>query len=261
MKRVLLPKLPTPEHSVEIPKNEAKHLIQVLRVEEGELLEAIDGQGGGVLACFKNRHLHYSAELGRTHSGHVLPITLAVSILKNNAMSLVIEKAVELGVRSIVPLMTEFSVVKIKQGEEKFISRWNKTAAQALKQCGRLEALKVMPPQKIEDFLTTAKMSLLFWCDETSVLGATNAKSLLDFRDLLPSFLEYGLLIGPEGGFSPKERELLRKYTIVRSIHLGPLVLRAETAVIYSCSVLSALLHSHITDKNERGAMQNQKKL
>ncbi|MBI4924898.1 MAG: 16S rRNA (uracil(1498)-N(3))-methyltransferase [Bdellovibrio sp.] len=247
MKRVLVPHLPgLDDNTVVIPKNELVHLVQVLRTREGEAIEVIDGQGGCVIAVLKKEgkkyFLEYVSPLTRSIANQVLPVILEIGILKNDAMSLVIEKSVELGIRRLVPVITEHCVVKVHE-TQKILVRWNKIAEQTLKQCGRLNKLEIFTPVTLKTMLQEELQGARFWCDET--IENTKYCSLLDYEECIKQNTSLHLLIGPEGGFSEKERQSLTQCN-VKSISLGPLILRSETAVISACSVLAAILRDNL---------------
>lgn len=258
MKRLLSPLLPRSGHPVSLSEKEAHHALRVLRLVDGSKVEVLDGKGNHVLALLRLHkdqvELEYAGEASR-ESTLPLPLILEMSLLKGEAMEWVVEKAVELGVHQFVPLLSSHSVVQVKKkGPEVFQSRWQKIADQALKQCGRLERMQVQPPLLLEDLLHQASSQpplLRFWCDEagrhdsTSLLKSLE-KSLasVSLSQTIQPLKSLRLLVGPEGGWSHTERELLKKSepALIRRVHLGPLVLRAETAALFGISVIVAYM-------------------
>lgn len=236
MKRVLCPKLPAPGHSVPLPENEAHHAVQVFRLKDGDRVEALDGQGGAVVAILRNRAgammLEFEKPVQKGGS-ETLPIRLEMSVLKGDAMEWVVEKAVELGVETFVPVVTAHTVVQLeRKGEAFFQARWQRIADQSLKQCGRLNRMEVALPVTLETLLAGPKQAR-YWCDEEKESGEFLGS--LDYS----AVQSVSLLIGPEGGWSFRERDLLRISGGAR-VSLGPLVLRAETAAIFAISVAVA---------------------
>ncbi|MCM2322777.1 MAG: 16S rRNA (uracil(1498)-N(3))-methyltransferase [Oligoflexia bacterium] len=253
MKRVLSKILPTPGQPVRLAEAEAEHAVKVLRLRDGDQLEALDGLGKAAIVTLRTRgggavflELAEGGDQPIRHEERASPpVVLEMAVLKGDAMEWVVEKAVELGVRSLIPTVTAHTVVQLRQkGPEAFRERWQKIADQALKQCGRLESLRIELPRTLEELLTThpgSPGSPRLWCDEAG-------------RDQLPYLPEWiaqheknfslyqslHLLIGPEGGWSPNERELLTRSApgTVR-VGLGPWVLRAETAAIFGTSWLT----------------------
>jgi len=205
--------------STEIPESEANHLISVLRLKPGDTIELLDGHGKAANAnlFYKGKSLH--AELISTPAGnpnlHSNPLHLSMAILKGDAMEWVVEKAVELGVRTLTPFQSEFSVVDLrKKGPEAFQERWQKIADQALKQCGRLSRMTVTLPTTFENILSSKHE--LVWLDETLAYESDstqwNESYLPGVADRIFQHTpdaEPELIIGPEGGFSPNEKNRL----------------------------------------------------
>ena len=171
MRKALCEQLPTKVgDSVEIPQSESNHLISVLRLKSTDIIELIDGNGKTAQARLFYKGKSLFAELTTAPIEKIelqsLPIHLSMAILKGDAMEWVIEKAVELGARSLTPFESEFSVVDLrKKGPEVFQDRWQKIADQALKQCGRLSRMTVEMPTTFENVLL--KKTQLIWLDET----------------------------------------------------------------------------------------------
>ncbi len=250
LRKLLAPLLPKPGTPAELPLDEAKHALQVLRLESGDPVEVIDGHGNAVHARLERSGKRVFVEyigpvIVVNPSAQVLPITLEQAILKGDAMSWVIEKAVELGVQNFVPVVTARTVVQIdKKGPEALVARWEKIANQSLKQCGRLRKMKICAPKLLQDLESGVDR---FWCDEST--QNESACFLWNEIDKIPLSLsqEIHLLIGPEGGWEPTERQILMSYPDfgnrrLRQISLGPLVLRAETATLFSISLLTGFL-------------------
>jgi 16S rRNA (uracil1498-N3)-methyltransferase len=251
MKRVLCPTLPSPDQPVELPSEEARHLTQVLRLSDGASVEAMDGAGHAVLGTLRIRGKRTLLEFQRAiesvaHEPGLVPVTLEISILKGEAMEWVVEKAVELGIRSLVPVITAHTVVQLdRKGPEVFRARWQKIADQALKQCGRRHRLEVREPIELEQLLAReahTDQEPRLWCDEASRVG-----SMPLARELERIASPCRILIGPEGGFSEIERQLLPTSSV--AVSLGPLVLRAETAAIAAMSLASARFYARELDK------------
>lgn len=250
MKRVLVSELPRPGHMVPLPESEANHAIKVLRLRNGDVVEVLDGQGHSAYGILRIKSDGVRLEHTQDGAGSPLtqqviwPIVLEIATLKGEAMEWVIEKSVELGVKRLVPLLTAHTVVQIKgKGPNVFQQRWQKIADQSLKQCGRLERMEVDSPTPLEALVTHFPASPAvprLWCDE----GVLNShRDLAHWVAKSPfSFTEVRLLIGPEGGWSEKEREMLLRSGghSTLCLTLGPWVLRSETAALFGISLLSA---------------------
>lgn len=251
MRRALVTELPKKGFSIELDEVESKHLSAVLRLNEDDEVELLNGTGGAVRASIRYRGkkvwVEGLSDLIQNPRLNSRPIHLNLSILKGDAMEWVIEKAVEMGVKSMTPIETDYTVVQIKKkGVEGFLERWQKIADQSLKQCGRLERLIIQTPSTLEDVF--AKKQMNFWLDEQ---GAQQTEvpylntAILNFYKSSHSIVNpapiLALLVGPEGGFSPAERERLTQLAgseIIRT-HLGEIILRAETAALMGISLLA----------------------
>jgi 16S rRNA (uracil1498-N3)-methyltransferase len=224
---------------------EAAHLTQVLRLTDGDTIEAMDGNGkaaSGILHTSKRRswvELNTSniQEFERPLSKNII---LYSALLKGDSMDWLIEKATELEVTEFQPLITEHTVVRIKgnRDPEEFRDRWQKVADQALKQCGRKHRLKMRTPLPIFEALTqTAEVPTAWlWLDESTRNEATTLTGWLKNQKDLPQNIN--ILLGPEGGFSYAERDHLERMGMLKRVSLGPWVLRAETAGIHSCGLI-----------------------
>ena len=239
MRRALCESLPAHAgQSVELSENEGKHLVSVLRMRNGDELELLDGNGhraNARLMIQGKKILAVLAEAPQTQASLLSkPIHLSMAMIKNEAMEWVIEKAVELGVRTLTPIESEFTVIRAhKKGEDVFRERYQRIADQALKQCGRLDRLEILTPQTFEQVLLNKNH--LIWLDETLANSAPVESHLAHFLKITPKTETYELLVGPEGGFSPMERQRLltaKGNGAITRVHLGSIILRAETAAL-----------------------------
>lgn len=259
MKRFLCKILPTPDKSSTLSESESRHARLVLRLEEGTEVLAMDGKGGVVPAKVKilseqvslawiPTRSDFDQQVEALRSLQILPLNLWISIPKAKAMDWIVEKSVELGVTRLQPMISSHTVVKITgKPPEVFQSRWQRSADQALKQCGRLDSLTVEPPKPMDQLLKKVgtRPGTIFFSDEA--LGPEPTTSLDVTLHTLNPPGPFTLVIGPEGGWSEAERRtwisLSEKYPKqVLRISLGPLILRAETAAL----VGSALLATHL---------------
>jgi 16S rRNA (uracil1498-N3)-methyltransferase len=254
LKRLLSEYLPQPHFPVPLSETEAQHALRVLRLGDGDRVEVMDGNGHQCVAILRTRegpprleYLNPKEYSLPTRQGMTpLPIILEMAVLKGDAMEWVVEKAVELGVKRLAPILTQYTVVQMKsKGPEAFQERWQKVADQALKQCGRLDRLEILLPQTLENLLSHTVSDRSFmrvWCDEKA---QSESPYLLDwFRSQTPLPKVLRILIGPEGGWSDYERTLLSQHsktsTQNQRMDLGPLILRAETAAVFAMSVATA---------------------
>jgi len=251
MHRFFLPNLQQPD----LTGSEAHHARHVLRLKPSEELSVFDGRGHEAQA----RVAEIAKDTVRLtivqHSvTPALPfrITLAQAIPKKS-MDLIVQKATELGVAVIVPLLSDRTVVKVKQ-DSKRMDRWRDIALDACKQCGNNWLPEIQPPQPARDLLASLpvydlKLVASLQPDAKplkSILSSTpslhHSITPLPHHSTTPSLHHPGpssvlLLIGPEGDFTPAELGVA-KSAGCRPLSLGPLVLRAETAAIYALSIL-----------------------
>lgn len=160
-----------------------------------------------------------------------LDITIAISLVNEQKFDLILQKLTELGVSTIIPLKTERSIIKIdNQKVSKKIERWQMICKEASEQSHRTKVPKVENIINLTDLIKVDKQLKLICSlrDNTKKLGEyfTN-----DTKELL-------FVIGPEGGFSPKEEELLLNNNY-KPVSLGKRVMRVETAAIYVASIIS----------------------
>jgi 16S rRNA (uracil1498-N3)-methyltransferase len=222
--------------------DEATHAHRVLRLGNGDEVEVLDGAGRAVVAKLrfvdKKCFLDFVKELPEQSERAVCPLVLRIGVLKGEAMDWLIEKAVELGVAKVAPFISDHTVVQLgRKTPEEFQERWQRIADQALKQCGRRQRLEVFAPTSFAR-ATESEGKLLkdaagFFADELDAgKDDTLGKCL---RERGPQGVE--LWIGPEGGWSAMERELL--YRFATPVSLGALILRAETAAISSAAIVA----------------------
>jgi 16S rRNA (uracil1498-N3)-methyltransferase len=193
----------------------------------------------------KKTALHFQRAVDTTPSTFpdIWPIRLVMAISKADAMEAVIQKAVELGAEAILPFFAEHSVVRMgNKSTDDFGKRWQRIATAALKQSGRRHELKITDPAKnlatalaVISKLTPENTGQFYFCDEQLPALPTNslAKKLQEFDADKTSLL----LIGPEGGWSTTERQLLQNSSW-QAVSLGTQTLRVATAVLFAASLL-----------------------
>ncbi len=219
--------------------NEAHHAIHVLRLNPGDTVNIFDGRGHEA-QCTVAETGKDSVRLTILQKSNTpsLPsrITLAQAVPKKN-MDLIVQKATELGVATIVPLISERTVVQLDEDAKK-LDRWRAIALDACKQCGNNWLPEIQPPRKANDFLNALgqfdlKLIASLQPDAKPLKQILSSTSSLQ-RSPSPSVL---ILVGPEGDFTPAELSLAKSSGCL-PLSLGPLVLRAETAALYTLSIL-----------------------
>ncbi|MFI3244550.1 MAG: RsmE family RNA methyltransferase [Akkermansia sp.] len=223
-----------------IEGDEAKHALKVMRMRVGDECEIFDGKGQSALC-------HISAvqgsswmsteidEMQSSEAWDALPsITLALAIPKGSNMDLIVQKAVELGVGRIIPLMSERTIVRLsdKEGASKR-KKWERTVLEACKQSGVSLLPEVEEAQSLASFLQRGDLPEHKLC--CAIVPHARA-----MRELMEEARVRGgrsmlILIGPEGDFSPKEYEAIEAAGY-GAMSLGPIILRVETAVFMAVS-------------------------
>lgn len=228
------------QSTAQLEEEESRHCAQVLRLGSGDAITVFDGCGRSARATIRQVTKHaVSLEIGEvTQDPAPSPaITLAQAVPKGKTIEWIIEKAVELGVSQIVPLVTRYTIVKYDAEEAiKKAEKWQKVALEACKQCGQNWLPQVLPPIDGRAFLETPR--------EGAKIIASLAPGALPLKQLIAestTATQVTVMIGPEGDFSAEETQhaLAAGY---RPATLGPLVLRSETAALYTMASLRCLM-------------------
>ncbi len=225
--------------ALQLGQDESHHCLDVLRLGVGDRVIAFNGQGVEVTAEITLAHKKgVSLHVLTTQKTSPPPakILLGQAIPKGRNMDLIIEKATELGAAEIIPLLSERTVVRLDAAEAaKKQEKWQRVAIEACKQCGQNWLPLVRPPASVERFLAARPVAdlLLIAAIEN---GAERLKDIL--KDLPRKPASALILIGPEGDFTPAEMGLAKSFGC-QPMTLGPIILRTETAAIYSLSVLT----------------------
>src|SRR4051812_47108558 len=215
--------VPAIDETITLTGDELHH-ARVLRLREGEEVEVFDGRGAIAVARVENQTtLHVLSRIDSRESP--LAIDLAMAIINLDKFELVLQKATELGVRSIIPLVTERVELRPERYRGK-TERWEKIVYEAAKQSGRGVIPRVEAPEEFETALARGN-KIFFDAEAVSTIACP------------PSLDSVTLFIGPEGGWTDNEiaLALARECVIGR---LGPRRLRAETAAIAACVVVEA---------------------
>jgi 16S rRNA (uracil1498-N3)-methyltransferase len=212
----------------------ANHMVRVLRLGAGAAITLFDGAGGEYAARIESmRKDAVRVEVG-AHAAlereSPLDVTLAQGVSRGERMDWVMQKATELGVRRIVPLITARSVVRLDAHQApKKLQHWRGIAIAACEQCGRNRLPELAAPADFLEFLGREAPG-----DATRLVLSPTGSLRIGAIKPLPKII---LLIGPEGGLAPEEAEaaLDRGFIAVR---LGPRILRTETAAIAALAAL-----------------------
>jgi 16S rRNA (uracil1498-N3)-methyltransferase len=222
---------------LDLPAAGAYHVARVLRLREGAPLNVFDGAGSE----FRAEIVRVAGDKVTVVLGLQLPpagesplkITLIQGISRSERMDWTLQKATELGVHAIAPVLTARSVVRLdaKQAEKKR-SHWHSIVIGACEQCGRSRIPSIAAPITLRDHLSNVRKEGL-----RLVLSPVAPASLAGIASLPP---KVEVLIGPEGGLEDEELAAAAKAGFM-PVRLGPRVLRTETAAVVALSVLQAL--------------------
>ena len=237
------------ETAIVISGEDFKHITKVLRLGKDDLIEVCDGQGtdyqvalnspgeqlvtGSIIRQYPSR--------GETPE---LEITLFQGLPKGAKMEVIIQKSVELGVYAVVPFSSQRAISQIKDKPNKKIERWQRIAYEAAKQSKRGIIPEIRLPQTLKDVLKAVDrydLMILAYEDENrlslkAALAAFEEKYELQSEADKP--LKIGVIIGPEGGFDPREVAACQEAGVV-SVTLGQRILRTETAGMVVLSQLN----------------------
>jgi len=226
------------EPYITVTGDDLRHIHTVLRKQPGDLLTLLDGQGREytvrIMTIEKEKIVTEIVDR-RERQPSSPAIVLGQGLPKSDKMDFIFQKATELGVSSIVPLVTERTIVKVKD-EAKRAARWQKIAREAAMQSGRPDIPKVETILPFGDYVRTLApgpqtLLLLPWEE-----GTVPIKQVLSQT---PGVQNIVVLIGPEGGFSQTEADLAKQQGF-HLVSLGPNILRTETAAV---AVLSMILY------------------
>lgn len=226
-----------PGAHVELPEPVARHAVRVLRLPPGAPMVLFDGRGGEYPARIERiERERVLAELGAWDDAEresPLAVTLVQALQAGEKMDFTIQKAVELGVRDIVPVTSRRSVMRL-DGERagRRVAHWQGVAAAACEQCGRNQVPLVAPLEKLDA-----------WLSRPAPAGTLRLMLAPDAEAALASLPRAGavqLLVGAEGGLDPQEVVAARHAGFV-PVRLGPRVLRTETAGLAALAALQVL--------------------
>ncbi len=233
--RLYVPFSLSPKQQCELDNDSAHYVRTVLRLKANDSIILFDGKGGEYTAVLgevgkKSVQVKVNTWHERTVESP-LRITLGLGISRGDRMDLAVQKAVELGVNKIIPIMTERCVVQLK-GEKKTqrLQHWQKIVQHAAEQSGRAVLPELVEITPIRDWVSKQR-GLKVFLDPY-------AERLL--TQLQPDDQEVTLLTGPEGGFTEQERGIAKGAGFI-PIRLGSRILRTETAAIAALAAVQIL--------------------
>ncbi|MBL1141964.1 MAG: 16S rRNA (uracil(1498)-N(3))-methyltransferase [Proteobacteria bacterium] len=217
--------------SVSIPRDKVHHLTHVLRMHVGDAVKLFNDSGNEfdatIIALTKKNAEVEIKELHQVDNESSLKITLCLAVARGQQMDYSIQKAVELGVNSVIPVMSEFSNVKLRDDRlNNKMMHWQNIIISATEQCGRNRLAQLQLPVSFSKCLVM---------DKTKTRLILQPGCQQSMPAITPINNQLTLIIGPEGGFSETEVDEAIEAGAM-PVSLGPRILRAETAVVSALS-------------------------
>lgn len=231
MIRLFVPHDLAPGASLDLDEGQSRYLAAVMRQAVGDEVAVFNGRDGewrATLAKVGKKAVTLTA-LSRTRPQETGPdLDLVIALVKRTRLETIVEKAAELGARRVLPVVTERT-----NADHTRVERLQAIAVEASEQTGRLDVPQVLESEKLDRLLARWDVGRqLLFCDEAGdappVLAAVKAGG------------PWAILIGPEGGFSARERAQLRALPYAVPAGLGPRILRADTAAISALTLWQA---------------------
>ncbi|MEP6913813.1 MAG: 16S rRNA (uracil(1498)-N(3))-methyltransferase [bacterium] len=231
--------------NVDLASDEARHLRDVLRLKPGDEVYVFDGAGKEFQCRVEGSRrdaaqLKVISEVEPVRTESPMRLTLAVALLKGEKFDLVVQKATELGVASVVPVITKHADIRLRDESDaaKRVARWQRIALEATKQSGRAVVPQVDSPVALASLIQTAASDGAIPC---LMFSEREGQSLREAAKNLPAKVsKITALVGSEGGWADEEIDAVRDagWSIVT---LGGRTLRAETAAITVAVLLQHL--------------------
>jgi 16S rRNA (uracil1498-N3)-methyltransferase len=222
------------KHVVTLTSDEARHLREVLRLKAGDEVQVFDGAGREFRAVVSQARREFAEleigdEIEPPKPESPLQLTLAVALLKGEKFDLVVQKGTELGVNQFIPLITRYADIRLRDDGDaaKRVTRWQRIALEAAKQCGRAVVPEITTPVPFESVITEGSCLMFSERDGRGLNTDLKTDNVV-------------AIVGSEGGWSDEELDHARAAN-VPIVTLGGRVLRAETAAIATAVLLQHL--------------------
>lgn len=222
------------DNKFELRNDDIYHITRVMRMKSGDNIEVVFDEKV-YLCCidFVNGNLEVNVVKCHEKSDEkIIEKVLIIPLLKETKMDLILQKATELGVNKIIPVEMERSIIKLnKEKEDKKIERWMRIVKEASEQSMRVNIPIITEVKKMNELESETGLKLVCSTKEKE----NTIKMVLQSHK---SYDKINIVIGPEGGISPKEEEYLNSIGF-KSVSLGKNIMRVETVPLYILSVLN----------------------
>jgi 16S rRNA (uracil1498-N3)-methyltransferase len=237
--RIYVPDSLSEGEAIVLPAQAAEHLTRVLRLEPGAAFTLFNGQGGEFAATLApangKKVMARVMRHGTVEREAPLDITLLQGVARGERMDLIVQKATELGVTRITPVLTERSVVKLDARQRaRKLEHWRAIAISACEQCGRNRLPDVREPLALADAIGALETGNARWL--LAADGSTSLAAAVTSNGGSPVVL----LIGPEGGLAENERIFAQANGFL-ACRMGPRVMRTETAGLAALATIQAI--------------------
>lgn len=219
---------------LECGDEKAHYLTRVMRLKEQDHVALFNGRQGeweAQIVGLRKKTVELKVLRCLKEQQPVPDVTLCFAPIKFGRIDMMIEKATELGVACLQPVMTDYT-----QADRVNLERLRAHAIEAAEQCERTNVPQVKEPLRFKELLANWPETVPLWFGDERGDGEVPKQWLA-----APPPASWALLVGPEGGFSPTERELLYRLKAGRGISLGPRILRADTAALTMLAITQAL--------------------
>ena len=238
MQRLYLHQMLAKDFRISADRSQFNYLVNVLRLKDGNQILVFNGKDGEWLATIEivSRRVCYLILVEQTRKQTELPdLQYYFAPLKQGRLDYMVQKAVEMGVGQLIPVQTQHTQISRLN-----VERLEANVREACEQCGVLAVPKVRDMVQLKRMINSWKIlepeRVLLFCDESD----TNHSTMDVLTEL--KHKPIAILIGPEGGFSHDEQRILKSQSFVKSLPLGPRIMRADTAAVAALAVVQSVL-------------------
>lgn len=240
MTRLFIENLHQGAASITLDSNNSHYVKKVLRFSVGDELIVFDGSGKEYICSVSNLKDSVTLNVKEIKESDIKPtrdIVLLQGVLKGKKMDIVIQKATEIGIKTVIPVVTERSQIRSSSKRD----RWRKIAREASRQCGRADTVAIEDTVNFSDLVNN---TLPQYKDALKIVFYEKSRKALHvLEEELKEAKKIVLFTGPEGGFSNAEMQILENDGF-QVLSMGDLILRAETASIVASGIIQYICNT-----------------